>query len=311
VTEVISAPDGRRLAVDCLGAPDGIAVFLLHGTPGSRRGPRPRAGVLYRLGIKLVCYDRPGYGGSDPQPGRSVADAAADVRTIADRLGLGTFSVVGRSGGAPHALACAALLDDRVETVAALVSVAPPDAPDLDWYSGMTNTNTAEYGWAEDTGAVAAALTERAKKIRDDPEFLLKYLWAELTPHDRRVVGEVAIQKLLSETYAEALKQGAEGWIQDVLAMRKPWGFNPAKIKVPAMIWHGLDDVFSPVSHARWLAEHIRDGREDARVSVVLQRDAAHFDAMEALPDILIWIKGVTASERLRVKGPHQPTTFT
>lgn len=310
MTEVIPAPGGRHLAVDCVGAPDGIAVFLLHGTPGSRRGPRPRAGVLYRLGIKLICYDRPGYGGSDPHPDRSVADAAADVCTIADALELGTFSVVGRSGGAPHALACAALLDGRVETVAALVGVAPPDAANLDWYDGMTNSNTAEYGWAEDPGAVAAALTERAKQIRDDPEFLLKYLWPELTRQDRRVVDEVAIQKLLSEAYAEAIKHGAQGWIDDVLAMRKPWGFDPSKIKVPVLIWHGLDDVFSPVSHARWLADHIRGGREDARVSVVLKRDAAHFDAMQVLPDILTWIKGVPASERLRIEGAHQAAFF-
>jgi pimeloyl-ACP methyl ester carboxylesterase len=283
----------------------------MHGTPGSRRGPRPRAGVLYRLGIKLICYDRPGYGDSGPQPGRSVADAAADVQTIADALDLGPFSVVGRSGGAPHALACAALLDGRVESVAALVGLAPPDAANLDWYDGMTHSNTTEYGRAEDDPrTVAATVTERAQQIRHDPEFLLNLLMPELTRPDRRVVDEAAIRRLLTDTYSEAIKQGPQGWIDDVLAMRNPWGFELSKVNVPTLIWHGLDDVFSPVSHARWLADHIRGGQQDARVSVVLERDAAHFDAMQILPDVLTWIKSVISSERLGVQGTHQSALF-
>src|SRR5215469_3490909 len=110
--------------VESWGAPKGRPVFLLHGTPGSRRGPRPRASVLYRLGVRLIGYDRPGYGASDRRPGRQVGDAAADVRAIADALGLDRFAVVGRSGGAPHALACAALLSGRVTRVAAMVGLA-------------------------------------------------------------------------------------------------------------------------------------------------------------------------------------------
>src|ERR1039457_6640174 len=99
----------RKLSVETLGAPEGKPVFLLHGTPGSRYGPRPRGIILYRLGIRLITYDRPGYSGSDRNRGRSVADAADDVAAIADALGIDRFSVVGRSGGGPHALACAAL----------------------------------------------------------------------------------------------------------------------------------------------------------------------------------------------------------
>jgi pimeloyl-ACP methyl ester carboxylesterase len=302
VTEAIPAPDGRHLAVDCIGAPDGLPVFLLHGTPGSRRGPRPRPGVLYRLGIRLICYDRPGYGDSDRDPGRSVADAAKDVAAIADALHVGSFSVLGRSGGSPHALACAALLGDRVESAAALVGLAPPDAPDLDWYDGMTPSNTAGYGRADtDPGGIEETLAERGRLIRDDPEVLLRELRPELTAADRRIVDEVAIQRLLTDTYHEALKHGADGWIDDTLALRSAWKFELAAITSPVLIWHGLDDVFSPVSHARWLADHIRAGRRGACVQVVLKRHAAHFDAMEVLPDILAWMKDARGSERLRV----------
>ena len=127
-THHIETRDGRTLAFDVSGACDGWPVFLFHGTPGSRLGPNPRASLLYRLGIRLITYDRPGYGGSTRHEGRSVADVTADVEAIANALGLEMFSVVGRSGGGPHALACAALLSERVRRTAALVSVAPADS---------------------------------------------------------------------------------------------------------------------------------------------------------------------------------------
>ena len=317
MTELIRTPDGRSLSVDILGPHDGLPVFLLHGTPGSRQGPRPRPGVIYRLGIRLICYDRPGYGRSDRHRGRSVADAAADVRTIADEFGLATFSVVGRSGGTPHALACGALLDGRVQSVAALVGLAPPDAEGLNWYAGMADSNTTEFRRVEaGQEAVTATLEKRAQEVKDDPESLLKALEPELTRQDRRVVDEVAMKRLLTETYAEALRQGAHGWIDDTLALRKPWGFDLATIRVPVLIWHGQDDVFSPVSHARWLADHIRANRADANVQVVLKYDAAHFDAVEILPDILTWVKeatgqnGIGSRERASLRSLRSVTTL-
>ncbi len=317
MTELIRTPDGRCLSVDSLGPHDGFPIFLLHGTPGSRQGPRPRPGVIYRLGIRLICYDRPGYGRSDRHRGRRVADAAADVRTIADELGLARFSVVGRSGGAPHALACGALLDGRVQSVAALVGLAPPNAEGLNWYAGMTDSNTTEFRQVEaDLEAVTATLEERARQVKDDPESLLKALEPELTRQDHRVVDEVAIKRLLTETYAEALRQGAHGWIDDTLALRNPWGFDLATIRVPVLIWHGQDDVFSPVSHARWLAAHIRADRADAKVEVVLKYDAAHFDAVEILPDVLTWVKeptgqnGCGSRERISLRSLRSVMTL-
>ncbi|GAB3901332.1 hypothetical protein GCM10027612_64540 [Microbispora bryophytorum subsp. camponoti] len=123
---VWSADRERRLAVAQRGKiHGGRPVFLLHGTPGSRIGPLPREGLLYRLGVRLITYDRPGYGGSDRHEGRSVGDVAADVAAIADHLGLDRFAVVGRSGGGPHALACAALIPHRVTRAAVLVGLAP------------------------------------------------------------------------------------------------------------------------------------------------------------------------------------------
>lgn len=112
-------PAGEAMAADGFEADD-----VMHETPGSRRSPRPRASVLYRLGVQLICYDRPGYGGSDRHPRRTVADAATDVQAIANELGIDSFGVVGHSGGGPHALACAALLGDRVHSAANLAPSA-------------------------------------------------------------------------------------------------------------------------------------------------------------------------------------------
>lgn len=295
---------GRRVAFDCRGSSRGFPVFLLHGTPGSRSGPALRPSVLYRLGVQLISYDRPGYGRSDRDPARTVADAAQDVLAIADALDLKEFSVIGRSGGGPHALACAALLGKWVQRAAVLVSIAPSEATDLNWDEGMCESNVSEYELASHSvDAVTADLTQRAARIAEDPRSLLEDLQRELTAPDLKVINDAAIRQQLKITYAEAVREGADGWIDDVLAFRKPWGFNVADIKVPVLLWHGADDVFSPVAHTHWLARHIPEGQRDVKISAGM----AHFDAMEILPEILVWAKGGTSSEGLRIKRAHQP----
>ena len=111
----LTTSDGRTLAYVARGAQGGFPVIVSHGTPGSRYARHPDPELYERHGVKAVAYDRPGYGRSDPQLGRSVADAPADIAAIADELGFERFAVVGGSGGAPHALACGALLADRLD----------------------------------------------------------------------------------------------------------------------------------------------------------------------------------------------------
>ena len=308
----IAATDGRRLAVESWGAADGQPIFLLHGTPGSRSGPRPRASVLYRLGVRLISYDRPGYGGSDRREGRNVADAAGDVLAIADHLRIKKFGVVGRSGGGPHALACAALLEDRVSAVAALVSAAPPDADGLDWFAGMTPSNVDGYGTASvDTATIASRLSDRA-----DPEILLSTLMLEMTDPDRRIVDDFGIRQLLTDTYTEAFRNGAAGWIDDAVALSSPWGFDLSTIEAPVLLWHGKDDVFHPVTHTQWLSRQIQDGHAGSMVLVDIQPGAAHFDAMRVLPEVLVWVKdpviqnGCGSSARISLRSLRSVSTL-
>jgi len=285
VTHVVKAADGRRLSAEILGDPDGKPVFLLHGTPGGRNGPRPRGIVLYRLGIRLISYDRPGYPGSDRLSNRRVADAADDVEAIADYLGIDRFSVVGRSGGGPHALACAARLKSRMTCAAALCSLAPYDADGLDWTAGMTDSNVRAYRDAEaNLGALIATLNERAGKVRNNSEGLLKVLWPELVDHDREVIGDIALRRIIAQIHVEALSETTDGWVDDVIALSRPWGFDPSDITVPVKLWSGSDDVFSPTAHTEWLASKIKSAEPE------IATGQAHFGAVEILPKILTWV---------------------
>lgn len=294
----VCSDDGRRLRVNVTGASDGYPVFLMHGTPGSRRGPRPRGIVLYRLGLQLVSYDRPGYGRSDRAEGRVVADAAHDVASIARALRIEEFAVVGRSGGGPHALAAAALYPDLVSSVAVLVSLAPRNARGLDWFGGMSEHNVREFMTADDgSDPDFQEVRQWAAAVGRDPRHMFQLLHPDLCEFDHRVVGDVALRGLLLDTYREGLRQGPEGWIDDVVAIRRPWGFELSGIRARTLLWHGANDRFSPVEHSYWLHRQMTAARTSATLHI--QPKIGHFGAVEVLPEVLSWVvDGVSSVER-------------
>jgi pimeloyl-ACP methyl ester carboxylesterase len=286
----VDSPDGRRLAVSVSGDPLGKPVFYLHGTPGSRVGPRPSDQELNDRHVWLISFDRPGYGRSDRQEFRTVADVAQDVKTIADWLGVERFAVLGRSGGGPHALACAALLPERVTRAAALVSLAPWQAAGLKWFDGMANSNRSAYSTAaRNPEVLGMRLVEAAAKIKANPTSHLDALDPEMPEADRRIVADKGVRALLAQNFAEALRNSADGWIDDVLAFCSPWGFSVSDITLPVYLWHGGRDVFSPVTHTRWLARRIPGARAD------YSPDRTHFGALEVAPYALSWLAGVTS----------------
>jgi pimeloyl-ACP methyl ester carboxylesterase len=210
---------------------------------------------------------------------------AEDVLAIADAYGLKKFAVVGHSGGGPHALACAALLPERTTRAAVLVGIAPHGADGLDWFDGMARSNVLEFTAAANGYENIVAHTKAvAEEVRANPASLIARLQTELPDSDRRVVADHGIRSMLIETYAEALRTSDYGWIDDALAFCSPWGFDPATVQVPVLLWHGASDVFPPASHARWLADRIPNA------AVVVQAGAAHFGALDVLPDILRWL---------------------
>lgn len=240
---------------------------------------------LYQRGARLISFDRPGYGGSDRRPGRRVVDVVEDVTAVADALELDRFAVAGRSGGGPHALACAALLPTRVTRAAALVALAPRDAEGLDWFAGMTPFNIKDFHAAlTDPERYATGIIPRSAAIRSNPARLLEELRSDLTDEDRLIVSDNAIRSMLLRNYREALRTSPYGWIDDAIALTRPWGFDPAQIGVPVLLWHGAKDPFSPASHFFWLAARIPHAK------AVLDPKAAHFAALRALPGVLEWL---------------------
>jgi pimeloyl-ACP methyl ester carboxylesterase len=241
--------------------------------------------ILHGLGVRLITFDRPGYGHSDRLKSRQVADVVPDVEAIADELEVKQFAVLGRSGGGPHALACAALLPDRVTRAGVLVSLAPWAADGLDWFAGMAASNVREFtNIVNSPEEQAASLAQAAADVQGDPASHFSALDPEMPAADQRVVADVGIQKLLTKNFKEALRESADGWFDDDRAFCSPWGFDPADIKVPVLVWHGEDDVFSPVGHTQWLAEQIPNA------SMLIQPRAAHFSALEIMPDVLSWL---------------------
>ena len=158
--------------------------MLVHGgTPNCRLLADSWLKDAEARGIRLISYDRPGYGGSTSQPGRSVADSASDVRTIAGALGIDRLAIWGYSGGGPHALACAALLPELVSAAATLASVAPYDAPGLDWFTGMGQDNADGFRlYQQDpVAARARSLEDREALLNATPETLVE-TWSACCP---------------------------------------------------------------------------------------------------------------------------------
>ena len=144
-------------------------VFWHHGTPNTGVPPEPLFPAAAQHGIRWVSYDRPGYGGSTPHPGRDIASAAADVSSVAQALGIGQFAVMGHSGGGSHALACGALLPGRVLGVVSVAGMAPFDAEGLDWFAGMAAAGAAELWLRPDDGHIS--VLNSAAAARGGPEF--------------------------------------------------------------------------------------------------------------------------------------------
>ncbi len=254
----ISTSDGRTLAVCEGGDPDGFPVLVHHGTPGSALLYEPAETLARAQGVRLIGYDRPGYGGSGRARGRSVADCVDDVHAIADALQLDRFATWGMSGGGPHALACAVRCDARLTAVALLGSVAPYDADGLDWFAGMGDENVDEFGAALEGEDALRAYLEPAGEafLQASPEQVVELLSTLVGPADRAVLGS-GVAEWMVEGSQRGLRDGVDGWLDDDLAFARPWGFDPGDADRPVLLLHGGDDRFVPAAHARCLAARI------------------------------------------------------
>jgi len=250
--------DGRTLRVREDGDPSGAPIFSLHGTPGSRLLYLPHVADALEHHVRLIGYDRPGYGGSTAQPDRRVAGVATDVAAIADALGIRRFGVWGHSGGGAPALACAARLPERVVAVASLAGVAPYDAPGLDHLAGMGEANVEDFKLMISDRAAweRKGDLEAEQMLHATPEELLAFLSTLLSDVDRSSLTP-ELGEFFTLQLREGLRNGAAGMRDDNLADYAPWGFAVSEIRVPVQIWHGGTDRFVGFPHGEWLAAHV------------------------------------------------------
>ena len=248
-----------------------LTVLWHHGTSNTGAPPEPLFPAATQRGIRWVSYDRPGYGGSTPRPGRDVASAASDVSRVADALGLRQFAVMGHSGGAPHALACAALLPERVTGVVCVAGLAPFRAEGLDWFAGM-----APYGTA--LLRAAAAGSAALEKFLASCEFDL----GQFCPADHAaLLGEWA---WLGTVARQAMADRHHGMADDELAFVAPWGFDPGLVAPPVLFLHGGQDRIVPSAHGAWLA-----GQAHA-AQLWLRPDDGHISVLHSATAALDWL---------------------
>ena len=256
--ELVALPDGRVLEAVVEGPAGGLTLLLCLGTPNGASPSPAIAAVAAEHGLRLVSFNRPGYGASTRLPGRSVADVAADVEALLGHLDADGFVVVGTSGGGPHALACAALLPGRCRAAATVAGVAPWEAEGLDFLAGMGPENHEEFGLALDGEAAlrpyCAAAADGLGAITAAE--VAEALGGLVSPVDAAALSGDFAEWMAGKLRA-AVATGPDGWIDDDLAFVRPWGFALDAITAPVCVWQGDADLMVPLAHGEWLAAHV------------------------------------------------------
>ncbi|CAN5218063.1 alpha/beta hydrolase [soil metagenome] len=269
--------DGRELVVHDTGLADAaLTVVWHHGSPQTGGLLEPLVRSATARGIRLVSYGRPSYGGSTPNPGRSVASAARDVEQLADALGIERFAVMGASGGGPHALACAAVLPDRVLAAATLAGIAPLQSPGLDFFAGMA-----------DPGGLRAA--QNGRDARAQFELTAVFDERSFTVGDYAALG--GSWAALNHDVGVAAKVGPHGLIDDDVAFVSDWGFTIDAVAVPVLLAQGGDDRVVPPAHARWMLDRLPDAE------LWLRPRAGHISILDSAPLAFAWLHSKTVLE--------------
>lgn len=195
------------------------------------------ADVLQSEAVRLITYDRPGYGRSDRHRGRRIADSARDVAAVADAAGMDRFAVGGGSGGSAHALAAAAILRGRINRVTLTAPMAPfAELGREEWSLGQDADMREYIGWClEGEERIATEVARMDLEMRE-----------AAAPDD----------PAQAATF-ERTRGGIWGWVDDELAVVKPWDFDPGEIKVAAEIWYDPEESVLPRQHGEWLARRI------------------------------------------------------
>ncbi len=235
----ITLPDGRKLGYAEYGVPTGSPVVFFHGSPGSSYIHADMAAIAARRGIRLVAVDRPGYGWSSQQPGRTMLDWPDDIAALTDALGIKRFAAIGFSMGSPYALACAYKLHSRVTKIALVGTLAPLDVPGVT--EGMSSAASGLYLLAQ---ANPGELSNTIAAIAPSPIALMEAMSASASERDKNVIH--ARHSEFEIEYTQTLRSGVEGVASDFVLASGGWGFPLDGINIEAHLWCGTDDCNTP-----------------------------------------------------------------
>ena len=256
---VVTLSDGRSLAFAEYGQSDGQPVFLLHGTPGSRLDFMNWDTALKSQGLRGIAVDRPGMGRSSVQPERTLLEWPHDLAQLADHLKIDQFTVMGGSGGAPHALVCGYAMPQRVRHVVLACSAFAVDTPDF--FQGMSFGNKLGFLLVQRFSGLLNAVAwlqtlHMQNMLRHHPQKVLEGLRQSVGPEDAAQLEQVSPRQLQLQ-WQEAYRGGFKGMLGEMRIHAHPWGFLPEAVKVPVTLWHGMQDRLTPVHGAQKLAGRI------------------------------------------------------
>ena len=254
----LQTPDGRLLDVWLAGPEDATPLLFHCGTPGAGMPYARFVEQFADRGLRYVSFSRPGYGSSTRRPGRNVAAVVEDARAVLDSIGADSAWVLGWSGGGPHALACAALMPDRVQGTALIAGVAPYPAEGLDFMAGMGEENVEEFSAALEGPEALIPFKERNWPIFrgiTGPE--VADAFGDLVDEVDRASIRADFAEWLAAVMREGLRESYWGWFDDDMAFVKPWGFELGSIRGRVHLWQGAHDRMVPFAHGEWLAAHV------------------------------------------------------
>lgn len=269
------APE-RQLAWSEWGPADGTPVLFSPGaaTSGSLGFA---AGALERLGMRLIGVDRPGLGRSDPAPGRTLLDTAADIRTLAAALELERPAMIGFSQGAPLALASAAV---GAVSAVALVSGTDELAGPV---RGMLPPPIQQMLELAESDPPAAEAMFRGMMTPASMKEMLRGASPEV---DLAVYLEPAFAAAFASALDEGFVQGPDGYARDTLVAMQRWPFDPAAIRTPVQLWYGAHDA-SPFHSV------------DFGVSLARRIPGAARTVVEGAGGAILWTHGAQILEAL------------